>query len=114
MDLNRRVLLSGFDLGGVCNSGFNREYNLIWHRDGGLASAEMAYAGNPEIIKRWAEFGVSNPCFEETENGLKAFLQPAFACSLEQGRGADGILRFSQHLTIGVARVQTPCCRRNI
>ncbi|MCX6971159.1 MAG: hypothetical protein NTV93_13545 [Verrucomicrobia bacterium] len=60
-DINRRILLSGFDLGGACNSGFNREYNLVWHRDGGLASAEFAAAGNPELARRWASLSVSHP-----------------------------------------------------
>ena len=60
-DLNHRILLSGFDLGGACNSGFCRIYHLIWNRDGGLASAEHAAAGQPETVRRWASLGVGNP-----------------------------------------------------
>jgi len=68
-DLNHRILLSGFDLGGACNSGFCRIYNLIWHRDGGLASAEHAAAGQPELARRWAPLGVGNPSQKTLPDG---------------------------------------------
>jgi hypothetical protein len=68
-DLNRRILVSGVDLGGACFSGFNREYYLTWHRDGGLTSGAFADAGNPELIRRWAPLSVANPTRKEMPDG---------------------------------------------
>ncbi len=61
LDLNRRVVWSGLDAGGACFGALNRIYHLIWFRDGSMTAAQMALAGNPEVVRTWAPFAVDNP-----------------------------------------------------
>ena len=61
LDLNRRVVWSGLDAGGACFGALNRIYHLIWFRDGAMTAAQMALAGNPEVVRTWAPFAVDNP-----------------------------------------------------
>lgn len=69
LDLNRRIIYSGIDEGGACFGAINRIYYLIWVRDGSMTSAQMARAGNPELIRIWTRFLLNNPNIIKTEEG---------------------------------------------
>ncbi len=71
LDLNRRIIYSGIDEGGACFGAINRIYYLIWVRDGSMTSAQMARAGNPELIRIWTRFLLNNPNILTKENGEK-------------------------------------------
>ncbi len=77
LDINHRITYSGIDEGGACFGAINRLYYLIWVRDGSMTSSLMARAGNPELIKIWAKFLLSNPSMIRKEDGslVPEFLQ---------------------------------------
>ncbi len=79
LDLNKRIIYSGIDYGGACFGALNRIYYLIWVRDGSMTSAQMARAGNPELIKTWTKFLLNNPSIISNDDGkdIAQFLQIA-------------------------------------
>lgn len=61
MDINRRMLWSALDEGGVCYGAQCRIYFLTWVRDGSMSNACMARIGMPDPLKRWVGLLLENP-----------------------------------------------------
>jgi hypothetical protein len=71
LDINQRIVWSGFDAGGACIGALNRIYHLMWVRDGAMTSAHLAQAGNPALLRLWAPFLLANPSQIMAEDGSR-------------------------------------------
>jgi len=61
VDLNKRIVFSMTDEGGVTFGAINRLYHLIWIRDTMMSSSMLALSGNPYLLERTYPFILNSP-----------------------------------------------------
>lgn len=77
LDLNRRLVFSAVDEGGVTHGAMQRIYYLNWYRDTLMSTSMFALAGNAYLLKRTYPFSLENPSINSiTEYGMmREYLQ---------------------------------------
>ncbi len=69
LDINRRLLWSAVDAGGVSFGAMTRIYHLIWIRDMGMATSALARSGWCDPIRLWTPFLLAHPSVTRDAEG---------------------------------------------
>ena len=79
VDLNKRVVFSMADEGGVTFGAINRLYHLIWIRDTMMSASMLALSGNPYLLERAYPFILNSPSVVKKVNDhvYRQYLQMA-------------------------------------
>lgn len=71
VDLNRRIVYSMSDEGGVTFGAINRLYHLIWIRDALMSTSMLALSGNPYLLQKTYPFILNSPSVTKHIDGFE-------------------------------------------